>query len=60
MKPWVDGWLSQLLLIACCAVALWFRQTTPATIYVVGAVVIGVIRQIERTRRASSGTLPPG
>lgn len=54
MKPgklWVDGWLSQLILIFMACVAMWFGLGQQAATCVVGSVIIGVIRQIERTRR---------
>ena len=50
-KLWVDGWLTQSMLVVMACVAMWFGLGQQAATYIVGSVVIGVIRQIEHTRR---------
>lgn len=51
-ETWVGGWLTQVMLLAFGAAALWMGRPEQATIFIVGASIVGVIRQIERERRA--------
>lgn len=47
-KP-VTGWLAQWLLLLLALTAMWFGL--PSDAYIVGAIVIGVVRAIEKERR---------
>lgn len=51
-KIWVSGWMFQSGLIIASAVLLWNGRPEQGSIFIVGAMVIGVIRQIEKERRA--------
>ncbi len=50
-KPWVDGWLMQAGLLVMAVMAMWRGDAQGTLTLLVGAMVIGVLRQIERTRR---------
>lgn len=51
-EPWVYGWSSQIVLLTLAALAIWISQPQQACTFVVGSAIIGVIRQLERERRA--------
>lgn len=62
-RRWVYGWSTQLMLLGLAALAIWNDKADQATTFVVGSAVIGVIRQLERDRRAErrDGSAPtPG
>lgn len=51
-EPWVYGWGTQVILLALAGLAIWIKQPQQACTFVTGSAVIGVIRQLERERRA--------
>lgn len=47
----VPGWLTQGLLLVGWGVAWWAGHRTEAVVFLTGSMVVGVIRQIERSKR---------
>ena len=49
---WVAGWSMQWALMIGAAVCLWNDVSVQGSIFVTGSIVIGVVRAIEKDRRA--------
>jgi len=47
---WTPGWLTHLLLLGCGAALILHGNAEQGTTFIVGASIIGVIRQLERAR----------
>lgn len=59
----VGGWVTQAALFTGACVSLFFGLGDQAAVFVAGSLVVGVMRQIERDRRARERDLsdpPPG
>jgi len=53
--PPVPGWIMQWLLLVGFVLGWWFDHHERATTFLVGSLVLGVVRQIEAERRKRDG-----
>lgn len=54
-KQWVPGWLFETAFIILAALWLFVKGSSEnANIFIVGAIIIGVTRRIEKERRAGN------
>lgn len=52
-RLWVAGWLMQMVFLVAGGALLWNDVSQQGATFIVGSGIIGVMRQIERERRAS-------